>query len=171
MHSHKLCAFYIESSQFLNELWQMDTFELTHWKRPWPDTRKDWRQEEKGTTEDEMVGWHHWLDGHEFEQAPGVGDGQRSLACCSPWGHKESDTTEWLTDVIFWQSRCKHILHSRGPLLPFSVKPKTRVCNWIAQFWGQLCPWNSPGQHRQRQLCYKRGGRRTTTCPQHAGNA
>ena len=54
---------------------------------------KDWRQEEKGTTEDEMVGWHHRLDGHEFEQAPGVGDGHGSLACCSPWGLKESDTT------------------------------------------------------------------------------
>ena len=47
-------------------------------------------------TKDEMVGWHHWLDGHEFEQAPGVGDGQGSLACCSHWGHKESDTTERL---------------------------------------------------------------------------
>ena len=51
-------------------------------------------QEEKGMTEDEMVGWHHRLDGHEFGQALGVGDGQESLACCSPWGHKESDTTE-----------------------------------------------------------------------------
>ena len=55
---------------------------------------KDWR-EEKGTTEDEMVGWHQ-LDGHEFEQAPGVGDGQESLACCSPRGHKDSDTTKQL---------------------------------------------------------------------------
>ena len=60
------------------------------------DAGKDWRQEEKETTKDEMVGWHHWLDGHEFEQALGVGDGQGSLACCSPWGHKESDMTEWL---------------------------------------------------------------------------
>ena len=58
------------------------------------DAGKDWRQEEKGTTEDEMVGWHHQLDGHEFEQAPGAGDGQGSLACCSPWGCKESDTTD-----------------------------------------------------------------------------
>ena len=50
--------------------------------------------------EDEMAGWHHWLDGHEFEQAPGVGDGQGSLVCCSPWGHKESDMTETeLTDL------------------------------------------------------------------------
>ena len=61
-----------------------------------PDAGKDWRQEEKGTTEDEMVGWHHCCDGHEFEWAPGVGDGQGSLVCCHLWGHKESDTTEWL---------------------------------------------------------------------------
>ena len=60
------------------------------------DAGKDWRQEEKGMTEDEMVGWHHWLDRHEFEQAPGVGDGQGSLVCYSPWCHKESDTIEWL---------------------------------------------------------------------------
>ena len=53
-------------------------------------------QEEKGTPEEEMVGWHHRFDGHEFEQAPGVGDGQGSLACCSPWGRKESDMTERL---------------------------------------------------------------------------
>ena len=69
-----------------------------------PESGKDWRQEEKGTTEDEMVGWHYWLDGHEFEQAPGVGDEQGSLACCSPWGLKESETTEqlnWLTDWTF----------------------------------------------------------------------
>ena len=61
-----------------------------------PDAGQDQRQEEKKMTEDEMVGWHHQLKGHEFEQAPGVGDGQGSLACCSPWGHKESDTTEQL---------------------------------------------------------------------------
>ena len=60
------------------------------------DGRKDWRREEKGTTEDEMVGWHHQLDGHEVEQASRVGDGQGGLACCSPRGHKESDTTEQL---------------------------------------------------------------------------
>ena len=48
--------------------------------------------------QDEMVGWHHWLNGHEFEQTLGVGDGQGSLACCSPWGHKESDMTEWLNN-------------------------------------------------------------------------
>ena len=61
-----------------------------------PDAGKDWRQVEKGPTEDEMVGWHHWLNGHDFEHAPGVGDGQGSLACCSPWvgrvGH------DWVTE-------------------------------------------------------------------------
>ena len=71
-----------------------------------PDSGKDWRQEEKGTTEDEMVGWHHQLDGHEFEQAPGDGDGQGSLACCSPWGHKELDMTERLN----WTENNKYLL-------------------------------------------------------------
>ena len=61
-----------------------------------PDVEKDWRREEKGTTEDEMAGWHHWLKGHEFEWTPGAGDGQRGLPCCSPRGHKESDMTEQL---------------------------------------------------------------------------
>ena len=61
-----------------------------------PDAGKDWKQEEKGTMEDEMVGWHHWLNQYEFEQAPGVGDGQGSLACCGSWGCKESDRTEQL---------------------------------------------------------------------------
>ena len=61
-----------------------------------PDAGKDGRQEEKGMTEDEMVGWHHWHNGHEIEQALGVGEGQGGLACCSPWGCKESDMTEQL---------------------------------------------------------------------------
>ena len=58
-----------------------------------PAAGKDWGQEEKGMTEDEMVGWHHQLNGHEYEQTLGDGEGQGSQACCSPWGHKESDTT------------------------------------------------------------------------------
>ena len=61
-----------------------------------PDAGRNWGQEEKGTTEDEMAGWHHWLDGHEFEWTLGVGDGQGGLACCDSWGRKESDRTEWL---------------------------------------------------------------------------
>ena len=83
---------------------------------------KDWRREEEGMIEDEILGWHHWLNGHESEQAPGVGDGQGSLVCCSPWDRKESDMTEQLnwteaclplassfisqkTSLLFWQSR------------------------------------------------------------------
>ena len=75
-------------------LWQPDAKNWLLGKDP--DAGKDWRQEEKGTTEDEMVGWHHRLKGHEFEQAPGIGDGQGSLSCCSPWGCKELNMTEWL---------------------------------------------------------------------------
>ena len=60
------------------------------------DAGRDWGQEEKGTTEDEMAGWHHGLDGRESERTPGVGDGQGGLACCDSWGRKESDTTERL---------------------------------------------------------------------------
>ena len=60
------------------------------------DAGRDWGQEEKGTTEDEMAGWHHWLEGRESEWTLGVGDGQGGLVCCDSWGHKESDTTERL---------------------------------------------------------------------------
>ena len=69
------------------------------------DAGKNWRQEEKGMTEDEMVGWHHQLYGHGFEQAVAAGYGHGSLACCSPWGHKESDMTErlnWTTENSEW---------------------------------------------------------------------
>ena len=65
---------------------------IKYWKRSW--CCKNWKQEEKEMTEDEMVGWQHWLDEHEFEQAQGARDGQGSLVCCSPWGRKESDMTE-----------------------------------------------------------------------------
>ena len=69
-----------------------------------PYTGKDWRQAKKEMTEDEMVGWHHQLNGHEFEQAPRVGEGQGSLVCCSPWGRKELDMTErlnWTELMVF----------------------------------------------------------------------
>ena len=70
-----------------------------------PDAGKDWRQEEKGMTEDEMVRWHHWLDGHEFEQTSGVGDWQGSLVCFTLWDRKESDTTEQLN----WIFHCVYV--------------------------------------------------------------
>ena len=84
--------------------WSLWPPDLKNWLiRKDPDAGKDWGQEEKGTTEDEMVGWHHWLDGHEFEQAPGVGDGHGGLMCCSPCVRKELDMTKrlnWLTPAL-----------------------------------------------------------------------
>ena len=79
------------------------------------DAGRDWGQEEKQMTEDEMAGWHHQLDGQEFEWTSGVGDWQRGLACCDSWGHKESDTTEWLnwTDApLYWIFIAYFILES-----------------------------------------------------------
>ena len=77
-------------------LWPPDVKSWLIWKDP--DAGKDWKQEEKGTTEDEMVGWHHWVNGHEFEQALGDGEEQGSLVFCSPWGCKESDMTKQLNN-------------------------------------------------------------------------
>ena len=81
-----------------------------------PDAGKHWGQKKKGTTEDEMVGWHHWSNAHEFEQVVGVGDRQGSLVCHSPWDRKESDTTEWLnwTELNPWKGPC-----FSSPLYPF----------------------------------------------------
>ena len=71
-----------------------------------PDAGQDWSQEKKRVTEDEMIGWQHQLNRHEFQQALGV-DGQRSLVCCSPWGHKQSDTSKWLN----WIDTVSSVLH------------------------------------------------------------
>ena len=87
-------------------LWPPDVKNWLIWKDP--GAGKDWRQEEKETTEDEMVGWRHQLEGHEFEQALGVGDGQGRLVCCSPWGCKELDMTErlnWTEDIRYLMGR------------------------------------------------------------------
>jgi len=73
-----------------------------------PNAGKDWGQEEKGMTEDEMAGWHHWLDRRESEWTPGNGDGQGGLVCCDSWGPKESDTTEGLNWTELMESRKQH---------------------------------------------------------------
>ena len=86
-------------------LWSPDAKNCLIWKDS--DAGKDWSQEEKGMTEDEIIGWHHWLNGHEFEQAPVVGDGQGGLACCSPWGLKELDMTEQLNWLNNGQNHSK----------------------------------------------------------------
>ena len=75
-------------------LWPPDAKSWLIWKDP--DAGKDWGHKEKGTTEEDMVGWHHWVNGHEFGWTPGVGDGQGGLACCGSWGRQESDTPELL---------------------------------------------------------------------------
>ena len=118
-----------------------------------PDAGKEWRQEEKGTTEDEVVGWPHRLNGHGFGWTPGVGDGQGGLACCVSRGRKESDTTEWLN----WTD----ILNSPKPLLPLlcyllnDIFPNHSLCSvefpslriwkvssFMITFLGISCPSN-----------------------------
>ena len=79
---------------------------LTRWKRLW--CWEDWGQEEKGMTEDEMAGWHHWVDAHEFGWTPGVGDGQGGLVCCDSWGRQESDMTEQLNWKLYKDKLYKH---------------------------------------------------------------
>ena len=103
-------------------LWPHDAKSWLIWKDP--DAGRDWRQEEKGATEDEMVGWHHRLNGHGFGWTPGVDDGQGGLECCGSWGHKVSDTTERLN----WTEVTSVISNSLWPL---------RL----------LCPWDSPGKN------------------------
>ena len=102
------------SSNTLVAWWE----ELTHWKRPW-----FWERLKAGGEGDdrgcEMVGWHHWLNEHEFEQALGDGEGQGGLACCSSWSVKESDTTEWLN----WTELMKYGLRNSMPVIVLSTLP------------------------------------------------
>ena len=110
-----------------------------------PGAGKDWRQEEKGTTEDEMVGWHHWLDEHEFERALGAGDGQGGLACCSPWSLKESDTTGWLNWTDTWKFDWLYIFKMRisqalSGLSPSLQMRKLRLRISLVVQWLTLCP-------------------------------
>ena len=118
-------------------LWQLNVKNWLIWKDP--DAGKDWGQEEKGVTEEEMVGWHHQLDGHEFEQAPGVDDGQGILACCSQWGHKESDMTEQLNWKIFY----KHFLFL-GSLRTSRYKWPVHIC-----LLNKDCGCNEIGSQRE----------------------
>ena len=111
--------------------------ELTHWKRPW--FWEDWRQEEKGVTEDEIVGCHYRLHGHEFVQAPGVGDWQGSLACWGPWSCKESDI-DWETELII-----KSLFIFFCVCVSCSVMSDS-LWSHILYLTGVFCLWNSPGR-------------------------
>ena len=97
-------------------LWPPDVKSWLIWK--YPDAGKDWGQEEKGTTEDEMVGWYHQLNGHGFGWTPGVGDGQGGLSCCTSWGRKELDSTEWLNWTI---SNCFKYISSTLNIYAFYI--------------------------------------------------
>ena len=89
-------------------------------------------------TEDETVGWHHRLGGHEFEQAPGAGEGQGSLACCSPWGRKESDTTEQLNKNSMYKALCK--ISERGVEWDFPGGPVVKTLHFHCR-GHKLNPW------------------------------
>ena len=106
------------------------------------DAGRDWRQEEKGTIEDEMTGWHHWLNGREFEWTPGDGDGQGGLACCESWGHKESDTTKWLKwTELNWNSwKALFLVYVKMKVVqscptlcdPMDCTVQARILEWVA---------------------------------------
>ena len=105
------------------------------------DAGRDWGQEKKGMTEDEMAGWHHWLDGCESQWTPGVGDGQGGLACCDSWGRKESDTTEWLIWSDLIKSQVLSVKWRSGKI------PHTNLENWQESLpciqvsnWGNKSP-------------------------------
>ena len=119
-----------------------------------PDAGKDWRQEEKGTTDDEMAGWHHWLDWHEFEQSLGTGDGQGSLACCSPWGRKELATTERLNWTSTWPKApevkwsCSVVFNSVTPwAVAYQAPPSMGFSR--QEYWSRL-PFSSPKAPEQK---------------------
>ena len=95
------------------------------------DAGRIWGQEDKGTTEDEMAGWHHWLDGHESGWTPGVGDGQGGLACCYSWGCKESDTTEWLN----WTEVATTHLPTSDGVVFFWLNSLTNPLSTLVYIW------------------------------------
>ena len=102
----------------------------------YPATGKDWRQEEKGTTEDEMVGWHHWLNGHEFEQAPGDGEGQGGLACCCPWSCSQARLSNWTTTTVKIKTASLSLIF----LQPFFVLCLAVLCCPVLCLVAQLYP-------------------------------
>ena len=124
-------------------MWRVDSLEKT-------DAGRDWGQEEKGTTGDEMAGWHHQLDGPEFEWTLGVGDGRGGLACCNSWGCKESDTTERLnwTDRYWWLGKISRPINSLAIKMPgelISESSPSLNCliikwNWYVLEFVKFCP-------------------------------
>ena len=130
--------------------------------QPWifigrTDVEKDWRQKEKGTKEDKMVGWDHQLNGHEFEKTPGDSEGKGSLECWSPWGHKEPDTAEWLNNNSqMWRPHSviqpSHTLSSPFPFV-FNLPQDQDLLQWVnyshqmAKYWSFSFSINSSKKH------------------------
>ena len=108
-----------------------------------PDAGKDWRQEDKGTTEDEMVGWHHWLNGHEFEQAQGIGDGQGGLMCCSPWGHSQTQLSNW-TELLNPIITCFSTNSTTGLVCYFLIQPFMHLGDSHPLAWTITFPCSFP---------------------------
>ena len=107
------------------------------------DAGRDWGQEEKGTTEDKMAGWHHWLYGRESEQTLGVGDGQGGLACCDSWGRKESDMTEWLNWTEYVRLPCPSLSpRVSSNSCPFSKWCHSTISSFVSPF--SSCPQSFP---------------------------
>ena len=123
-----------------------------------PYAGKDWRQEEKGTIEVELVRWCHWLDGHEFKQALGVGDEQRSLVCCSPCGRKESDTTEQL-NWLNWESSCEE----PGRLQFMQSQNWTWLSNWAHSVFLHCSPQGDVDLNHVSTSCPK-SSQESTLC-------
>ena len=124
-----------------------------------PDAGKDWRWE-KGMTQDEMVGWHHWLNGCKFEQSTGDGEGQGSLVCCSPCGHKKLDTTElnWTKPVFLpGKSQGQRSLAVYHPWLA-TIHGVTKSRTWLSDWTTILSPVSHPemrqGGYRRRNFCW-----------------
>ena len=111
---------------------------FSHKLRAWKelDAGKDWRQEEKWMTEDELVGWHHWLKGHEFDQTPGDSEGQGSLARCSPSGHKQSDMTQQLNNYSSKQSTVSMQSLSKSQWYFFFVEIEKAILKFIENLKG-----------------------------------
>ena len=127
-----------------------------------PDAGKDWQQEEKGTTEDEMVGWHHRLDGHEFEQALGDSEEQGNLECCSPGSHEELDMTQQMNNSK-WSSFLSH--NCKGTKISCCWKPRGELrktlnhldCSY--RISKQLVSLTQKANHHQQQI-YQDGGKK-----------
>ena len=130
-------------------LWPPDAKNWLIWKDP--DAGKDWGQEEKGMTEDEMVGWHHRLSGHELEWAPGVGDGQGGLACCNPWGHKES----YMTEQLSWAELCHLPSSVLGSWMRASTAKEPSALSGDRIWQKQLGQWvgGSPAKRGEMRRC------------------